>query len=86
MFDVGIFLVDCAVFIAGRITPLELLLKLLVIGGATSDFLCLLLIVYANILFFASFSGPATGLNVKFVLSTLSISFPTFTTRTPVSL
>ena len=71
LFVVGIFLVDCVVFIAGRMIPLELLLPptsfpRLPIGGATSDFLCLLLIVCANILFFASFSGPVTGLNVKF--------------------
>lgn len=82
---VGIFLVDCTYFIAGRTIPLELLLMPTGIGAA-SDFLCLLLMVYAKILFFASFSGPETALNVKFALSTLNISFPTFTSLTPVSL
>ena len=69
--DVGIFFVDCVVFIAGRTIPLELLLPgpapvMPTMGPAISDFLCLLLIVCASNLFLASFSGPETGLNVKF--------------------
>ena len=62
---VGIFFVDCVYFMAGSTIPVELFLTP-TIGGATSDFLCLLLMVCANILFFASFSGPETALNVKF--------------------